>query len=188
MYSFLFQGFAFNSVNEDVALQRLKCHVEICHIDNENSPCSTGCYEDEATTTTSTTTTSTTTTTAAEYNTHRFCEMRGWLHAWSPECLLAKKCYAYVHSDDYFYHDYNSYNEDWECQFTLSTECDPYFIDNVGDDCNYYDGRYCHRSNEFMLSYGTISPTGGVMTGLNCPQCGCGEDGPIRMEDRVDFP
>ena len=44
IHIYLFEGFAFKSVNEDVAPQRLKCHVEICHVDTENSPCSTGCY------------------------------------------------------------------------------------------------------------------------------------------------
>ena len=49
--SFLFQGFAFNSVNENAAPQRLKCHIEFCHNETENSPCTTGCFEQEKTTT-----------------------------------------------------------------------------------------------------------------------------------------
>ena len=56
-YPYLFQGFAFNSVNEEVAPQRLKCHVEICHVDTEDSPCSTGCFAPTTTTATSSPTT-----------------------------------------------------------------------------------------------------------------------------------
>ena len=178
MYSFLFQGFAFNSVNEDVGPQRLKCHVEICHIDTENSPCSTGCYGDEATTTTSTTTTST----ASQ---HRFCKT----DIWSAECLMANKCYTYVHHDDYFY-DYEiaeAYFTDYECKYTLSTVCDPNFRDSDNNGCEVYNrlgGGCAYVSNETFLQFAVSSPTEGVMTGLNCPVCGCSEDGPIRMGDR----
>merc|ERR1712168_1107898 len=78
-FGFQYTGFAFNSVSEDVGPQRLKCHVEICHIDTEYSPCSTGCYGTTSTTSTTTTSTTTTTTTStanevpSNPNTHRFC-------------------------------------------------------------------------------------------------------------------
>ena len=201
-YSCLFQGFAFNSVNEDVGRQRLKCHVEICDIDTENSPCSTGCYGDEATTTTSTTTSSTTTTTTSSTTTtttsstttttttstsfqHRFCKT----DIWSAECLMENRCYTYVHYDDYFYNyeTYESYSENYECEYTLSTVCNPNFIDSDNNDCeayNRFDDGCAIISIHTLLHFAVSSPNEGVMTGLNCPVCGCGEDGPIRMGDR----
>ena len=182
-HPYLFQGFAFNSVNEEVAPQRLKCHVEICHVDTEDSSCSTGCFE--PTTTTKTTTTSTTTTTANDFppnpNTHRYCEIE---QAWSAECLLAETCYTYSNGHDYFYIDYNYYDEDYECEYTISTVCDPNFRDRDGDGCDYYERTSCGMNNHDFLLYGVPS-TNGFMTGLNCPVCGCDpEDGPIRMGDR----
>ena len=187
-YPYLFQGFAFNSVNEEVAPQRLKCHVEICHVDTEDSPCSTGCFE--PTTTTTTTTTSTTTTTANDLpsnpNTHRFCEIH---QAWSAECLVAKTCYTYHHVDDWFYNDetYTYYNyEDYECDYTISTVCDPNFEDQEGDGCDYWGSSGdCHTMDNTNILYYGASSTNGFMTPLNCPACGCDpETGPIRMEDR----
>ena len=100
---------------------------------------------------------------------------------------MANKCYIYTHSDDYFYngYTYNSYYEDYECEVTISTVCDPNWKSIYGDGCDYYAGSCTSYSNEQLLYHSTSSTTGGVMTALNCPVCGCGEDGPVRMGDRV---
>jgi hypothetical protein len=39
-----YTGFAFDSVTDDIGQQLLKCHVEICHDDTEDSMCKTGCF------------------------------------------------------------------------------------------------------------------------------------------------
>ena len=197
----LFQGFAFNSVNDDAGPQRLKCHVEICHIDTENSPCSTGCYEEPTTTTTTTTTTTststttTTSTTSADRtvgdtnpNTHYLCGIT-WLDGWTDACS-PQQCYPYVHEDDYFYNEdnYNSYTESFSCEFTVAIECDPNFVDIWGDSCGWYqrNGACEDYSNGEMLEYGYLTDVG-FKTGLNCPQCGCGADGAINMHDRENL-
>ena len=109
------------------------------------------------------------------------------LNTWSAECLLAETCYTYVHNKDYFYdvYAYEYYDEEYECEYTLSTVCDPDWKDIDGDGCDYYDdGVGCDYEDHYFLLYATSAPDGGVMTGLNCPVCGCGENGPIRMGDR----
>ena len=81
---------------------------------------------------------------------------------------------------------YEYYDEAYECEYTLSTVCDPNFIDSEGYGCENYnkfdDG--CAAFSNYALMYNGVNSPTGVMTGLNCPICGCGEDGPIRMGDR----
>ena len=118
-------------------------------------------------------------------NTHRFCEI---IDGWTAECS-PEQCYPYVHEDDYFYNydTYDYYYEDFSCEYTVSTVCDPNFVDTYGDDCDWYErnlGYLCEDyTNENFLHYGFLT-TEGYKTGLNCPACGCGENGPINMHDR----
>ena len=119
-------------------------------------------------------------------NTHRFCEYMG---SWSAECS-PEECYSFVHELDYFY-NYETgedYYEDFTCEFTLSTECDPDFIDRDGYQCDWYENwnKCAPLPNAALLRYG-IPTSEGFKTGLNCPVCGCDENGPISMHDRDDI-
>ena len=121
-------------------------------------------------------------------NTQRLCG----IDIWSAECLLANKCYTYVRYDTYAYYNDDTFDysyEDYECEYTLSTVCDPNFRDTYNDGCEAYNRRVggcAGWTNDELFKHGVYSPAGGVMTGLtcNCPVCGCGEDGPIRMGER----
>ena len=114
-------------------------------------------------------------------NTHRFCSTRG--NIFTSDC---SRCYSYVHVDDYFYNyeTQDSYYEDHTCEYTLSTVCDPNFVDYFGNNCDWYS-TYCRpgiwNSENHYLGRGVMSNEG-YMTGLNCPSCGCGENGPIRAD------
>ena len=118
-------------------------------------------------------------------NTHRFCSTRG--NIFTSDC---SRCYSYVHVDDYFYNyeTEDSYYEDHTCEYTLSTVCDPNFVDYFGNNCDWYSN-YCRpgmwNSENHYLGRGVMSYEG-YMTGLNCPSCGCGENGPVHIDNRND--
>ena len=118
-------------------------------------------------------------------NTHRFCDMKNtWI-----EC---SECYNYEYSADYFY-NYETNEDYWgdhTCTYTISTVCDPNYIGADGKNCDYYEST-CNGSFLMqLLKYGGdgwfitqgVMTDKGFMTPLNCPQCGCGENGPIRYE------
>ena len=131
--------------------------------------------------TTSTTPPTTQSTTEANPNTHRFCEV---LDGWTSEC---SQCYSYTFVDDYFLNEenYNDYYEDFECEFKISTVCDLNFKDQWGQDCDTYAKKgLCENKmkTRTYLSWGVLTDEG-FMTGFNCPQCGCGENGPIHFHD-----
>ena len=151
-----------------------------------------GCAKNTTTTSTTTTTTTTTTTSTKTTslttedpnpNTHRFCEI---LDGWTAECS-PEQCYTYVHEDNYFYsyETYEYYYEDFTCEYTVSSVCDPNFADKFGNDCDWYRSYTCeHFSNEAFLAHGLLTAEG-FKTGLSCPACGCDENGQINMNDRV---
>ena len=125
---------------------------------------------------------------ATNPNTHRFCDIR---NTWT-EC---SDCYTYEHSDDYFYNYemFEEYYEDHTCTYTISTVCDPNFIDADGYNCDFYESTcngalFKQHSSDGVLHGSPLWIDQGVMTDkgfmtpLNCPQCGCGENGPIRYE------
>ena len=132
--------------------------------------------------TTTTTTNPTTTTTVTNPNTHEFCN---YFDGWTSECT---HCYSYTLVEDYFYNeiDYRYYYEDYTCELKISTVCDANFVDKVGLDCNFYASRgLCgkYMIDMFHLGRGFMSDEG-LVTQFNCPQCGCGENGPsIRFGD-----
>ena len=115
-----------------------------------------------------------------------FCSNRGSIS--TSECT---HCYTYVNVDDEFY-DYetgNVYYEDNTCEYTLSTVCDPNFVDYFGNDCDWYSN-YCRpgiwNDENHYLGRGVMSSEG-YMTGLNCPSCGCDENGPVHIDDRNNY-
>ena len=117
---------------------------------------------------------------ATNPNTHRFCEI---IDGWTAECS-SEQCYPYVHEDDYFYNYDNSeyYYEDFACEYTISSVCDSNFVDRYGDACGWY-GDCEGITNREILNYGVLTAEG-YKTALNCPSCGCGENGPINFHDR----
>ena len=119
-------------------------------------------------------------TTVANPNTHRFCEV---FDSWTSEC---SQCYSYTHVDNFFTDGYDDYSyEDFTCEFTISTICDPNFVDKNGRNCDSYT-KWDWCSNRLQtrkyLSWGVMTDKG-FMTGFNCPQCGCGENGPKHFHD-----
>ena len=124
---------------------------------------------------------------ATNPNTHPYCEK---LDTWTAECS-SEQCYPYVQTYNYYWNDetMESSFDDFTCEFTLSTECDPNFVDKLGDDCEWYmkatSGKCQNMSNKDMLQFGVLTAEG-FKTALNCPVCGCGEIGPINMHDRDD--
>jgi hypothetical protein len=172
-FGFQFTGFAFNSVNDDVAPQQLKCHVEICLESSDDSPCSTGCFE--PTTTTKTTTTTTTTTTAVdEFENPPGCSFQWDQGSYSSEC--GDSCYTYTTDHLTF-----------TCTLSIWNECDSSFVDHHGDDCAWYRSAGCINgafSTRTLLNYGSFTPSQGLKTALVCPGCGCSaETGPISLRD-----
>ena len=138
-------------------------------------------------TTPPTTQSTTKSTTVANPNTHRFCEV---LDGWTSEC---SQCYSFTFVDNYFFNDenFNHYYEDFECEFKISTVCDPNFKDQWDQDCDFYaKNGYCNCTDEnncrlrprTYLQIGVMTDKG-FMTGFNCPQCGCDENGPNRFHD-----
>ena len=111
---------------------------------------------------------------ATNPNTHRFCDIR---NTWT-EC---SECYTYEHSDDYFYNYgmYEYYYEDHTCTYTISTVCDPNYVDVVGRNCDAFVKSCQYGGHSWFLDQGVMTDKG-FMTAFNCPQCGCGENGPIR--------
>ena len=111
---------------------------------------------------------------------HRFCES---FNAWTTDC---SQCYSYKYSDDSFWSDeiYDYYNEDFTCEFSISTVCDPNFRDKLGHNCQWYSMECKFIDIKSLIMAGVMSEEG-YMTGLNCPACGCGEDGPIHLDSDV---
>ena len=112
------------------------------------------------------------------------CDIIG---GWTDQC--SEKCYTYVHEYEYIY-DYETFEShfgDFACELKISSVCDPNFVDIDGHGCDWYD-HYLHGcefySNKDMLEWGVFSVADGYKTGLNCPVCGCDENGPINMYDR----
>ena len=186
-----FSGFAFESVNGAVGQQLLKCHVEICHADTENSVCETGCFDSETTTTTTTSTTTSTTTTSTTLGSGA-----------TPENCVnpSESQYCYTVPDRYDYYDYYDYNENYYhgddainvgATITISKKCHPeyelpgYYRQNHGYVCDYFrDGKYCDNwSVEFTVAH-LVRTENGYISWLNCPQCGCTEDDIVTLDER----
>ena len=88
-------------------------------------------------------------------NTHRFCEIE---NTWT-EC---SQCYTHEHTADFFKpsdydgsESYDYYFEDYTCIYSISTVCDPEFVDYRGRDCEYYAGRTeCQLGYRWYIRYG----------------------------------
>lgn len=125
---------------------------------------------------------------AANLNSHPICDI---IDGWTDQC--SEQCYIYVLEDRSFF-DYKTlqgHDGDFACELKISSVCDPNFVDINGNDCDWYElpsgafGDKClDLSNKRMLEWGVFSVADGYKTGLNCPVCGCDENGPINMSER----
>ena len=170
----------------------LKCHVEICHADTENSVCETGCFDSETATTTTTSTTTSTTTTSTTLE----------AVATPENCVNPSKSqYCFTVPDSYYYNDYFDYNENYYhgddainvgATITISKKCHPeyelpgyYYQSRDKYFCDYFvDGEYCDGwSSNWMVSH-LVRTENGYISFLNCPQCGCTEDDIVTLDER----
>ena len=172
----------------------LKCHVEICHADTEDSVCETGCFDSGTTSTEAATTEATTTTPTTAAAT--IAPLSGC----DPTAISASQ-YCYTIPDSYYYYDYYD-NDDYyyhaaeEIQaggvITMSRTCAPdyhvpggYYMheDQYGDyGCDYFGDCEGWGADFFLL---LAAPTdNGYITPLNCPQCGCSENDIITLDER----
>ena len=100
-------------------------------------------------------------------------------NTWIP----CSNCYSYTETEDYFY-NYETYDyarEDHTCTYSISTVCNPYFVDRMGRNCDRL-AHGCQKYGGFQwyIDAGFMTDDG-FMTAFNCPQCGCTEEnGPIR--------
>ena len=86
-----------------------------------------------------------------------------------------------IPEDDWFmYSDYE--NAEMGETLELSFDCNPDFKDTDGDDCEDW-GRlgYCDATAGDFIKYGVVNEAGILETGLQCPQCGCDEDGAANL-------
>ena len=69
---------------------------------------------------------------------------------------------------------------------TVSNQCNEDFLDRGRDGCKILalDG-YCGKHAEILVELGVTNADGVFETALNCPQCGCGADGAVKLYDRL---
>ena len=65
------------------------------------------------------------------------------------------------------------------CIYSISTECDPDFLDVNGFGCDWYYQIPGQSGSRWWINTGVMTDKG-FMTAFNCPQGGCDENGPIR--------
>ena len=113
--------------------------------------------------TTTSTTTSTTTTTTADNN---------W--------------YIFVHPENFelYSADYNYVDLGGQAH-KFSQLCNPDWVASDGLGCKGYAFyEYCQDTAYQLVFYATENTNGIWETALQCPQCGCGADGAINLNDR----
>ena len=85
-----------------------------------------------------------------------------------------------------FYYDTSSNYLELSLEHTISLVCNPDFVDIWGTDCDTYAFEFelCEtQTNEIMVALGQITQNG-IETILNCPQCGCTNNNPIKLGER----
>ena len=103
------------------------------------------------------------------------------------DCEANVSSYTFVIPDSgwYMYSDYAFAELGESLEFSAS--CNPEFADTDGDDCEWYaENGWCEVSAIDFIEYSVVNEHGIRETGLNCPQCGCGADGAISLNDIFD--
>ena len=71
-------------------------------------------------------------------------------------------------------------------EIKFSTSCIPDWTDSVSVDCAWYatayDGQWCTLPS-MLIYYAKENAEGIWETALQCPQCGCGADGAVNLND-----
>ena len=98
--------------------------------------------------------------------------------------------YIFVGPDNFSIIDYGDENDDavyidLEGQaHKFSNLCNPDWVASDGYNCERIasDG-YCRDTAKAMVFYATENADGIWETALQCPQCGCGDDGAVNLND-----
>ena len=56
-------------------------------------------------------------------------------------------------------------------------------MDNLNHNCTVYDENYCAVTLHYLVKYSTKNAEGIWESGLQCPGCGCDDDGAINLND-----
>ena len=102
------------------------------------------------------------------------------------DCKEKTNSYSFVFTDELLDYEYLGLIIDYEAgeSMEFSALCNPDFTDSDGDDCEFLsNGGYCDNSAYFFIKYSTVNEHGIHETGLQCPQCGCGADGAVNLND-----
>ena len=102
--------------------------------------------------------------------------MYGFEKFWRPEYD-----WDFLMVTDYNY-DYQELSKGHSWQ--VSTLCNSDFKNALGADCeDHRPGTTWCEFAEDLVIYGVVNEHGILETGLQCPQCGCGADGAVNLND-----
>lgn len=66
----------------------------------------------------------------------------------------------------------------------VSGLCNPNFVDKDGYDCeDYFENGYCDDMITQLIFYSVWNENGILETSRQCPQCGCGADGAVNLNN-----
>ena len=90
--------------------------------------------------------------------------------------------YEFVLPDDFEMH--NNYDVSGGQTYKFSELCNEYFVASDGYNCaQHAEYGFCQDNAFEMVYYATENTDGIWETGLQCPQCGCGDDGAVNLND-----
>ena len=90
--------------------------------------------------------------------------------------------YTFVLPDDFHVYYNNEVSGGQALEF--SKLCNADFVDSDGWNCaEFAENGFCEDSADNMVYYATENADGIWETGLQCPQCGCGDDGAVNLND-----
>ena len=202
-YGLTYQGFAFDSVDGATGQQLLKCHVEICHDDTEDSVCQTGCFDSATTAEPTISATEFTTTTTSFLATAP-------LSGCDPS-KISDSQYCYTIPDSYYVFDYYDENNEFYhgieeihvgAIITMSKVCasdyhhpGSWYVNEGTYGCDYYSDPniYSHHNGQSKCQLssiediitGLVHTPNGYISMFNCPQCGCTATDIIKMTDEI---
>ena len=147
----------------------LKCHVEICHSDTEDSVCDTGCFD------------TATTGPCGKLNDDQYCYI-------IPDSY---ELYDNYDDNDYYYHGADEIQAGGAIIISKKCHADFHLPGGYWNTdfnygiygCDYYDGFCANMPTNYLLLLAAPSENG-YITMLNCPACGCTENDIITLDER----